>query len=590
MAPGAPSSPATFELDTAELAKMHPGWFAYHTSFRKWMPAAHLRLLADKLVEVATGKCQRLIVNMPPRHGKSSLIAQYFAAWYLSLHPRQRIIFASYADGYARQWGAAARDAFYENGAALFGATVNPKASAKHWEILTNEDGRGWKPSGGYMLSVGIGAGLTGYGGEVIIVDDPVKDHKEAISPVMRDTVWHWFQSVLMPRLQPDGAVIVVMTRWHHDDLVGRLIKQDEDGEGEGWEVLNLPALAEVGELDALGRREGEALWPEAWGADRMEKIRRARGSYIWSALYQGQPTPLTGGLFKSDWFTYYTAIADGDRPAVLLFRVGTILHRVKLSELTTFATVDLASSTKTSADYTVIQTWAIGRGHRLFLLDQIRERVEGPDIVPLLWKAYRKWDLSSIWIEQVNFELSLIQEARGKGLPVRSVRPKGDKVTRALPVTAKMEGGLIMFPQEGAPWWDKFQHELLGFPKAKHDDQVDCLSYAVQVARKIAKAKRQVKATYGGAGNYQAKESPVRKRRARTRVAVRELVVRTGNRAALQATLDALTGGTYTVAQKPDPDGSYAIRAEPRTALRFLRFAIERQGYATVLGERDAH
>jgi predicted phage terminase large subunit-like protein len=501
----------TFELDIKELARFHVGWFAFMASQRKWMPAAHLRLLAEKLNDVATGKIQRLIVNMPPRHGKSTLIAQFFIAWYLSLHPRQRVIFASYADGYARQWGAAARDTFYENGE-MFGVTCNPKAAAGFWEVLANEDGRGWKPTGGYMKSVGVGAGLTGYGAEVIVVDDPVKDYKEAASAVTRENVWHWFNAVLMTRLQPDGAVVLCMTRWHHDDLVGRLLEQDAQGDGEGWEVLNLPALAEIGQPDPIGRRPGEALWPEAWGAERMERVRRARGSYIWSALYQGRPTPLTGGMFRfDDWAQYYTAIQDGDRPAVLMFRVGTIVHRVKLDDLTTFATVDLASSTKTSADYTVIQVWAIGRGRRLFLLDQTRERAEGPDIVPLMWNAYRKWDLSSLWVEQVNFELSLIQEARRKGLPVRQVRPKGDKITRALPATAKMEGGMILFPQAGASWWDEFKTEVSGFPKAKNDDQVDCMSYAVQVAKKIAKAKRHVSASYGGAGSNTARRSPPR-------------------------------------------------------------------------------
>ena len=465
------------------------------------MAAAHLRLLADKLVQVAIGNCPRLIVNMPPRHGKSLLVSQYFVAWYLSLHPRQRVIFASYADNYARKWGALARDTFYEFGADLFGVTCNPKASAKQWDILSNEDGRGWKPTGGGMLSVGIGAGLTGHGGEVIVVDDPVKDYVQASSSITRENVWDWFNSVLMTRLQPDGAVIVIMTRWHHDDLAGRLIKQDEDGEGEGWEILNLPALAEVGEVDPLGRKPGESLWPDMWGSEKLTAIKNSRGSYIWSALYQGQPTPLTGGLFKVDWLSYYSAIQDGDRPAVIMFRVGSIVHRIKLSDLTTFATVDLASSTKTSADFTVIQTWGLGKGRRLFLLDQVRVRAEGPDIVPLIWAAYRKWDLSSIWIEQVNYELSLIQEARRKHLPVRAVRPKGDKITRALPVTAAMEGGMVLFPEGGAPWWDKFKHELLSFPKGKHDDQVDCLSYAVQVAKKIAKARRTVTATVGGAG-----------------------------------------------------------------------------------------
>ena len=148
-----------------------------------------------------------------------------------------------------------------------------------------------------------------------------------------------------------------------------------------------------------------------------MAKIKRGRGSYIWSALYQGMPTPLTGGMFNRDHFEFYTAVSSQGRPTVIMFRVGTIAHRILLTDLTLFATVDLASSTKTKADFTVVQVWGyLPRGSRLFLLDQERERVEGPELVPMMWRAYRKWDLSSLWVEYVNFELSLIADARAKG------------------------------------------------------------------------------------------------------------------------------------------------------------------------------
>lgn len=589
-----------YELDIRELARIHPGWYAFLASQKKWMPAKHLRLLCDELVDIATGANTRLIVNMPPRMGKSCLISQYFAAWYLSLHPRQRVIFASYADGFARNWGAAARDALYENGE-LFGVTCNPKASAKHWETLTNEDGRGWKLAGGYMLSVGIGAGLTGYGAEIAIVDDPVKDYREASSEIVRDAVWHWFNAVLMPRLQPDGAVIVVMTRWHHDDLVGRLLEQDRIGEGENWRVLNLPAIAEEGgDPDPLGREPGETLWPEAWDLDRMKKIRKSRGSYIWNALYQGRPTPLTGGMFDREHFRFYTAIASDDRPAVLMFRVGTIAYRVKLEDLILFATVDLASSTRRTADYTVVQVWGwMQRGARLFLLDQYRERVEGPQLVPMMWKAYRRWDLSSIWIEQVNFELAIIATAREKGLPVRSIRPRGNKIVRAMPAAAKMEGGLILFPRDGASWWDEFQSELLAFPRSRHDDQTDCLSYAVEVSRRIRRAHSQIDVSYGGAGDYSTGQKKQRRRKPEMRppnepteadykASPKELMVRTRSRDALDRTLRAMHGGNFLIADVQEPDGSWAVRASPPESMRFLKFAIRKQGYATIVGERD--
>ena len=468
-----------------ELARAHPVGWAVYASRGRWRKARHLEYLGGLLVRLARGEILRLCVSMPPRHGKSELISKYFPSWFLGSHPGSRVILCSYGQALTYEWSRAARDAFAEHAEEVFGLTTWTRASPKSWDVY--EAGR---RCGGALYAVGKGGALTGRGADLAVCDDLVKDRDEVSSIAQRDRAWEWFVSVPLTRLQPGGRAVVVQTRWHHDDVVGRLKRAQERGQlGEPWTFVNLPCLAE--DEDPLGRAPGEALWPETWPASWAAEKAREVGSLVWASLYQGHPTPIEGGMFKSSWTRLYQR--DGD---VLRSEHGT----VRLSDLVRYATCDLAASTRTTADYTVFATWGVDRvGRRLYLLDLVRERLEGPDLVPRLRAVLGLWG-GVAFVEKIGFQTSLIQEARRAGLPVRELRPDGDKVTRALPATAALEGGQVLF-REGAPWLADLLEELATFPGGEHDDQVDALAYGVQVFLRSVRAAGIVRAGYAPDG-----------------------------------------------------------------------------------------
>jgi predicted phage terminase large subunit-like protein len=263
--------------------------------------------------------------------------------------------------------------------------------------------------------------------------------------------------------------VIIVATRWHEDDLVGRLVASEPDR----WRVISLPALAE--HEDPLGRAVGEPLWPARYPTQALEEIRRSIGAYWWSAQYQQHPSPAGGGVFQRDWFRTYTT-----SPTEYELLYATI----PMASCRVFTTVDLAVSTSTRADYTVIATWAVTPDSDLLLIDLDRRRLEAPDILPALQHAYDVHRPAYIGVERAGFQLGIIQEANRAGLPIREILPDADKYSRSLPAAARMEAGKIAWPAS-APWRVDLEQELLAFPCGRHDDIVDCLSYAVaEVAR----------------------------------------------------------------------------------------------------------
>lgn len=415
-----------------------------------------------------------MIVTEPPRHGKSELISRYFPAWYLGIFPDERIILTSYEADFAASWGRKARDTVEEFGGELFGIRVRQDSSAANrWDIEGHSGG---------MVTAGAGGPITGRGGNVIIIDDPFKNAEEANSKRIRDKVWEWYQSTLYTRLEPGGAIIIVMTRWHEDDLVGRLLNP-EYGEVEDWEIINLPAVAEEG--DVLGREPGEALWPERYDLAELKRIKKTVGSYWWNALYQQKPSPAAGNKFKRAWFRYF----EIDDEHVVLHTPGEEQERkrVPLNQCWCFQTCDPAASTKTSADYFVLATWLVTPHKDLLLRDVIRMRLEGPDQPKLFEQGYRRWNPKLQGVETKSMGLTLFQTLRRKGLPVIDLKAETDKETRALPVMARMEAGTVYFLKNGQ-WLGDYEDELLVFPNGEHDDQVDVTSYAgIVIARRVS-------------------------------------------------------------------------------------------------------
>ena len=380
--------------------------------------------------------------SLIPTHN-SNLSSEIFPAWYLGHKPKHQVMFTTYGQDLADGFGRKVRN-----------AVGDPRHVRAFAESILSEDSKSAQrfntTAGGVYYAVGAGGAVTGRGADLLLIDDPLKNREEADSRLMRDKLWDWYASTAYTRLMPGGAVVLIQTRWHEDDLAGRLLNGEEQ-----WEVVNLPAIAEPG--DALGRREGEALWPARYDAQALERIRTTIGEREFTALYQQRPSPLDGALFRRDWIQRRKAPGSGVRIAM---------------------GVDLALSTKTSADYTAIVVMARDEFGKLYVLDAVRERVDFPGALRLIRLVADKWNPKAIAIEQVAYQAVVVQELlRSTTLPIKGVTPDRDKVTRAQPLALRYEQGLVFHEQ--LPSW--FEDELLAFPQGVHDDAVDAAVYAYQ-------------------------------------------------------------------------------------------------------------
>jgi predicted phage terminase large subunit-like protein len=429
---------------------------------RDFVCPPHIALLNSTLVDVAEGRITRLQVHMPPRCGKSLLCSQYFPAWFLGRFPDKRIILASYAAEFAASWGRKARNILEEHADELFGWHIERDSRASdRWDIAGHTGG---------MITAGRGSGVTGKGGHIILLDDCLKDAEEASSQTIREGLWDWYRSTLYTRQEPGCAIIAIDTRWHSDDLGGRLDAEEKLG-GDKWERVVFPALAEGD--DILGRVEGEALWPERFSSDKLQEIKQTLGSYFWSSLYQQRPQPEGGSVFKRSWFRYWR-MADG---YYILSRDGHD-ETVDPADCWRFQTIDAAATEKETADYFVCSTWAVTPKSDLLLLSVFRERAETTKHAEILKNQYRRWGPAWQGVESVTFGINIIQDARNSGLPIRALKADKDKVSRARNVAARYEIGKV-FHALGSDWLDDYETEMLSFPTGKHDDMVDTASYA---------------------------------------------------------------------------------------------------------------
>lgn len=472
---------------------MTPAGYTYWATRGMWIPAPHLQLLSQKIVECATGRVKRLMVFMPPRHGKSMLISEHTPAWFLGRWPDKQVILASYSDEFAASWGRKSRDVAVEHNDDLFGVKVNPETSGgKHWEIQGHR---------GVMVTAGVGGGLTGRGAHLAIIDDPVKNQDEAFSETIRDKHHDWWKSTLRTRLMPGGSVILVMTRWHEDDLAGRLIKDMMEEDGDQWEILSLPAIAEAhpdrdGEAwsttayppaktltldrDALGRAPGEALWPEAFDLENLHATKRAQGAYWFGAMYQQTPHDAEGNFFKKAHFRYFHVESPGD-PLVRIPREGGVEIFDTRSGLR-FQTVDAAETEKKSSDYTVVSTWCIHPlTKELLLLWRERKQFDPTKAKTLVRDEIIVQRPSMTIIEKKSSGTAILSELTGEGYAVVPYTPDTDKVARALVAVARYENKRILHPRGPGFAWvaDEWEPELLAFPGGTHDDQVDTVSLA---------------------------------------------------------------------------------------------------------------
>lgn len=414
---------------------------------------AHHALLCQKLDAVAQGHITRLMVFMPPRHGKSELVSRRFPAWYLGQHPTRHVIAASYGATLAQDFGRSVRNLVTtQRFRALFPNTgLAPDSSARDiWHTA----------QGGGYTAAGVGGGLTGKGAHLALIDDPVKDRQEAESPTRRLAVWDWYRSVLRTRLMPGGAIILVMTRWSPDDLAGRLLADMHNQTGEVWHTLSLPALAEQ-QPDPLGRALGAPLWPEAFSGPDLEQIRLAIGQREWSALYQQNPVATEGMVFKTAMLPVQDALPMAQQSV---------------------RRWDLAATTSRTADWTVGVKMARLTDGRFAVQDVTRLRGDPAQVeAALLATAAQDGPQTEIILPQDPGQAGVAQArylvGRLAGYRVRTVRETGSKTTRAAPFAAQVNAGMVVLQR--SHWTQNFLEELAAFPAASHDDQVDAAAGA---------------------------------------------------------------------------------------------------------------
>jgi predicted phage terminase large subunit-like protein len=414
-------------------------------------------LLAKELEQVSTGETDRLMIFTPPRHGKTQLSSISFPAWFMARNPETNVIGASYNAEQATRSSRFTRDIIRSTEyAQLFPhAVMSPESRAADRWMLDN---------GQEYFAVGVGSGATGKGGHLILIDDPFKDREEADSPSRRQLVWDWYMDVIYTRLERGGRVILIQTRWHHDDLGGRLLRAQEKG-GDQWKVLKLPAICEDKD-DPLGREIGEPLAPGRRTLKELERIRANVPDRTWSALYQQRPMNLSGGMFKPAWFEnnfIEPSMVPAKRTKVRAWDFGSTLK----GDPTVGA---LMSKDKDGVFY--IEAIERGKLTPLQVQSLVTETAEsdGRNTRITIPK-----DPGQAGVAQSEAFIRSLA-----GYNIKAVRPTGSKEVRASAFAAQCEARNVKIVGSSSERWvEDLLAELATFPLGQHDDQVDALSDA---------------------------------------------------------------------------------------------------------------
>jgi predicted phage terminase large subunit-like protein len=417
------------------------------------------QFLADVLAE----RSPRLMITMPPRSGKTELVSRCFPAYVLGKRPDLSVIAASYSADLASRNNRDVqriidsdryRELFPET--RLWGKNVRTAAEGSYQRNSDIFEVVGRK---GAYRSAGVDGGLTGMGGHCLIIDDPFKTRQEADSPTIRDKIWDWYTSTLYTRQAPGGGIILIQTRWHMDDLAGRLLKAMASGEGETWRVLNFPAIAET---DEPHRKAGEALHPKRFSLELLNETKRTIGLRDWSALYQQRPAPEEGAVFRKEWLRHWTTLPEG-------------FDRVVMSW-------DLTFKDTANADYVVGQVWG-QKGADCYLLDQVRDRLGFVATCGAFARLAAKWPQALEKLVEDAANGPAVVDHLKRAIPgLVPVKPDGPKTARAHAVTPLFEAGNVYFPDPSlAPWVRDLESEVLLFPTAANDDQVDAMTQALR-------------------------------------------------------------------------------------------------------------
>lgn len=418
----------------------------------QWLHTA----IAEQLERVEKGEIKRLMLFVPPRHGKSQLASIDFPAWFLGRHPEKEIITSSYSAELAQDFGYKTRN------------LVNSQEYQELFQTKLRDDSKSkakWlTQEGGGYTAVGVGGAITGRGADILIIDDPVKNREEAESKVVRNKIWNWYTSTAYTRLEKNAAVILIMTRWHMDDLAGRLLQAEKEG-GDKWEVVKFPAIAIQ---DEKHRNAGDALWPEKYNIEALQSIKKTVGTYDWSSLYQQNPVLSETQEFKEEYYKYRT------------------FEEVEALDTRNVLTLDTAISQKASADYNGYCLNFIDRENKWNI--KAWQAKESPkQLIDNLFSLWDKYNLDIIGIEKTIY-LQAIKPflddemaRRNKFLTIVELQHNQTaKETRIRGILPRYEAGAVYHIKGHC---DELEEQQMTFPRGIHDDILDAEAYQAQVA-----------------------------------------------------------------------------------------------------------
>jgi predicted phage terminase large subunit-like protein len=417
-----------------------------------FIEGAHHKRMANAFERVARGECKRLIINMPPRHTKSEFASYLLPAWFLGNFPEKKIIQTSHTAELAVGFGRKVRnlvdsDVFSETFPGV-GLQADSKAAGR-WN--TNHRGD--------YFAIGVGGAVTGKGADILIIDDPHSEQEAALaatSPEIYDKVYEWYTSGPRQRLQPGGSIVIVMTRWSQRDLTGQVLKADAQRGGEGWEVIEFPAILP----------SGKPLWPSFWSLAELEALREELPNGKWQAQYQQNPVGNESAIIKRDWWKWW----EEDNPPECEY----ILQAW-----------DTAFEKNNRADYSAGTTWGVFTHHKdnqkyLILLNTYKKRVEFPDLKRDVLREYNEYEPDTLIVEKKASGAPLIYDLRAMGIPVSEYTPsKGqDKFARLNSVSDIIASGKVWVPR--TRWAEELVDEIASFPSGEHDDLVDSTTLAL--------------------------------------------------------------------------------------------------------------
>jgi len=409
----------------------------------------HHKIFAEKLERVANGELKRLIVNMPPRHTKSEFASYLFPAWIMGRQPNRKIIQATHTAELAVGFGRKVKNLIDSD---VYREVFPDLQLAKD----AKASGRWSTDKGGEYYAVGVGGALAGRGGDLVVIDDPVSE-QDAMSPTALDNIYEWYTSGPRQRLQPGGAIVIVMTRWSIRDLTAKVLQKQSEGGADQWEVVEFPAIFPD---------SGSVLWPEFWSKDELEAVKASIPVAKWNAQYLQNPTAEEGAIIKREWWNVW----ENDDPPPCEYIIQSY---------------DTAFTKSERADYSAITTWGVfypdeGDEPAIILLDSEKGRWEFPELKDAALRLYNDFDPDMVLIEQKASGTPLTHELRQMGIPVSAFTPGrgADKFSRMNACAPVFESGMVWAPEKR--WADEVIEECAAFPNGEHDDLADSMTQAI--------------------------------------------------------------------------------------------------------------